>query len=194
MHSTMPAPRIAPLEPPFDPATAETLHKMMGLRDDPPPLALFRTMMAVPELGSRILPLGGFFLSKGALEPAYRELVIHRVTARLGAEYEWGVHAVLFAERLGLDRGWLAATIDSPSNDPRWTGPEAALVRATDELLAAAAIPDEAYEALEEHFSPAQVLEFLMLAGWYVMISFVANGARVPLEPWAMRFADTLEA
>lgn len=193
MHSLTPAPRIAPLEPPFEPATAETLRKMMGLRDEPPPLALFRTMMTVPELGSRILPLGGFFLSKGALEPEHRELVIHRVTARLGAEYEWGVHARLFAFHMELDRGWLEATIDAPWDDPRWTGPEAAVLRATDELLATAAISDEAYAGLEEHFSAAQVLEFLMLAGWYVMISFVANGARVPLEPWAMRFGDVME-
>ena len=33
-----------------------------------------------------------------------------------------------------------------------------------------------------------QLLELLITVGWYHTISFVANAARVPLEPWAARF------
>jgi hypothetical protein len=39
-------------------------------------------------------------------------------------------------------------------------------------------------------FSQEQLLDLLMLAGWYHAISFTANGARVACEDGAPRFAD----
>jgi 1-acyl-sn-glycerol-3-phosphate acyltransferase len=37
-------------------------------------------------------------------------------------------------------------------------------------------------------WTPAQLVELLMLAGWYHAISYVCNAARVPLEDWAARW------
>ena len=39
-------------------------------------------------------------------------------------------------------------------------------------------------------FREEQLLDLLMLAGWYHAISFTANGARVACEDGAPRFAD----
>ena len=39
-------------------------------------------------------------------------------------------------------------------------------------------------------FSQEQLLDLMMLAGWYHAISFTANGARVACEDGAPRFAD----
>jgi hypothetical protein len=39
-------------------------------------------------------------------------------------------------------------------------------------------------------FSEEQLLDLLLLCGWYHAISFAANGARVGLEDGAPRFAD----
>jgi 4-carboxymuconolactone decarboxylase len=35
---------------------------------------------------------------------------------------------------------------------------------------------------------PPQLIELLMLAGWYHAISYVCNAARVPLESWGARW------
>jgi hypothetical protein len=43
---------------------------------------------------------------------------------------------------------------------------------------------------MAEMFSEEQLLDLLMLAGWYHAISFTANGARVACEDGAPRFAD----
>jgi alkylhydroperoxidase family enzyme len=43
---------------------------------------------------------------------------------------------------------------------------------------------------LEVHFDSAQLLDLLLLAGWYHAISYVARAAGVPFEPGAPRFAD----
>ena len=43
---------------------------------------------------------------------------------------------------------------------------------------------------LAQALSEEQLLDLLMLAGWYHAISFTANGARVGLEDGAPRFTD----
>jgi 4-carboxymuconolactone decarboxylase len=49
-------------------------------------------------------------------------------------------------------------------------------------------IDDELWQSLSEHWSHAQLIELMMLAGWYHAVSYVCNAARVPLETWAARW------
>src|SRR5437764_9440389 len=101
-------PRLAPLNPPYEPEIADTLRRLMG-PVDAEPLNLFRTIAHHPELLDRFRQTGATMLSFGRLAAADRETVIHRTTARCGAGYEWGVHAVAFAGPLGLGEDWLRA-------------------------------------------------------------------------------------
>ena len=93
-------PRIAPLSPPYEPELERLLVRMTGT-DEVDPLKLFRTLAVHEELTSRMRPLGAALLAHPTIDPRDREVVIHRVTARCGAEYEWGVHAVAFGRPLG---------------------------------------------------------------------------------------------
>jgi alkylhydroperoxidase family enzyme len=143
------------------------------------PLALFRTLARSSMLFERMRPLGAGLLAKGALAPRDRETVILRTCARCGAEYEWGVHVTAFARPLGLSDAEIAATRDG--------GPDLLLL-AADELHDRGTLSDAVLAALRQRFSDEQILEILALAGFYHLISYLANGARVPLEPWAERF------
>ncbi len=90
--------RIAPAAPPYEPAIADPLQRIM-----PPgiePLVLFRTMARSPRVFTKMF--AGGLLDKGPLSLRQREIVIDRTTARLGAEYEWGVHIALFAEKVNF--------------------------------------------------------------------------------------------
>jgi len=51
-------------------------------------------------------------------------------------------------------------------------------------------VDDHVWAALASRFSAAQLLDLVLLAGWYHAIAFAANAARVPLEAGAPRFAD----
>ena len=85
-------PRISPLDPPYEPAVAETLRRMM-----PPgvePLNLFRTVAHNHAVLERFRTVGAYILNFGRVEPLDREVLLHRTCARCGCEYEWGVHAV----------------------------------------------------------------------------------------------------
>jgi 4-carboxymuconolactone decarboxylase len=182
------APRIAPLEPPYDPGVEEMLQKWMPPNSGLEPLALFRTLQVHGELASRMRPLGAGILGHGLLEPRLREIMIHRTCARCGAEYEWGVHAIAFGKPLGLSDAQLAATVRSGPDDPIWSERERAVLLLADELHDTAGVSDAAFAELERHFGPEQILELVVTAGWYHTISFVINAARVQREPWAMRF------
>src|SRR5881396_2279380 len=95
-------PRIAPLEPPYQPDIEAMLKKWMPPGSATEPLALSRTLAVHDELFSRMRPLGAGILGHGRIEPRDREIVIHRTCARAHAEYEWGVHVLAFGKPLGL--------------------------------------------------------------------------------------------
>lgn len=181
------APRLPPLVPPYATEIEHELRKWMppGSGD---PLALFRTLAVHRDLMSRMRPLGSGLLHHGLIAPREREIVIHRVCARLGAEYEWGVHAVIFGRPLGLDDAQLAATVHGDAADPAWTPHDALLIRLADELCDTATITAPLWAEASAAWSPPQLLELIVLAGWYRLIASVIRAAGVPLEPWAARF------
>jgi alkylhydroperoxidase family enzyme len=180
--------RIAPLQPPYDPDTEAALRKWMPPGADAEPLALFRTLVVHDELASRMRVLGAGLLGHGRLEPRDREIVIHRTCARAGAEYEWGVHAIAFGGPLGLTDEQLAATVHGGADDSAWSEEDGRLVALADELYDDATVSDALWEALAARFAPDQLLELVVLAGWYRLLAGVINAAGVPLESWARRF------
>ncbi|MDQ3933744.1 MAG: carboxymuconolactone decarboxylase family protein [Actinomycetota bacterium] len=182
------APRIAPIEPPYEPEIEATLMKWMPPGAEIEPLKLFRTLMVHPELSARMRPLGAALLGHPTIDPREREIVIHRATARAGAEYEWGVHAVAFGRPLGLTDEQIGATATGGADDPAWTSErDRLLVRLVDELHDTATVSDELWGELAREWEPPQLLELVVCAGWYRLISQVINAARVELEPWAER-------
>jgi 4-carboxymuconolactone decarboxylase len=184
----MPPPRIAALEPPYEPETASLLAKWMPPGNDIEPLRLFRTLAVHQELASRMRPLGAGILAHPRLDPRDREILILRTCARAGAEYEWGVHALAFAKPLGLSDAQLTATARGSASDPSWSEADSQLVAAADALYDSDTIPDELWEALSARLGDDQLLELVVVAGWYRLISYVINSAGIELEPWAARF------
>jgi len=174
-------PRIAPIEPPSAPEVEDTLRRLMGAAADLEPLALFRTIAHHEVLLERFRQIGSSLLSFGTLAPLERETVIHRVTARAGAAYEWGVHATVFAPQVGLDpqATWDGAPEDFADERQRL------LVRLADELHDTATVSDELWAQLEERWPSAQLVELLVLAGFYRLVSYLCNALRIEPEPWA---------
>ena len=184
--------RIAALEAPFDPEVAEVLEAMMP--SGAPPIGLFRTFARNLTMARAMHGWGGYELSRRlSLSMRQRELVIDRVTARCGCEYEWGVHVAFFAERVGFPAAQITSLTHGTPNDRCWSDPaEQALLALVDALHDTADVDDATWEAAAAHFDDAQLLDACLLAGWYHAISFAANAARVSLEAGAPRFADVI--
>jgi 4-carboxymuconolactone decarboxylase len=184
--SDSPNPRIPPLEPPYPDAVAETLRRMM-----PPgvePLKLFRTVAWNEHVLERFRTIGAYLLNFGKLDPVEREIVIHRTCARCGCEYEWGVHAAVFATSVGLSDAQLGATVSGEATDAAWSEREALLVRLADELHDGATVSNELWSELARNWDPPELIELIALAGFYHLVSFTANAARVEPEQGAARF------
>jgi alkylhydroperoxidase family enzyme len=174
--------RLAPLAPPYPPEVAGELARMMP--PGVPPIALFRTVAHNPRVLGRWR--GGSLLDRGAITLRQREIVILRTTARLGAEYEWGVHIAFFAEKAGFSAAERAATVHAGAE--AWSGPEATLVRVVDALVDTATLDDALWAEAAAAFAPAQLVEILSLVGLYHMVAFVVNAAGVEREPGAPEF------
>ena len=183
-------PRIAPLEPPYDPALKAILDKWMPPNSDIEPLALFRTLAVHSELASRARPLGAGILGRGLVEPRVREVMIHRTCGLTGAEYEWGVHVMGFGKPVGFTDAQLASTVHGDADDPVWSDAERAVFRLADELHGTSTVSDELFKELERHFDAPQIVELCLTSGWYHALSYVINAARIPLETWAARFPE----
>jgi alkylhydroperoxidase family enzyme len=136
-------------------------------------------------------PLGAGILAHGRVEPREREIVIHRTCARAGAEYEWGVHVLAFAKPLGLSDRQIAATVNGSAQDPAWSADDAQLIQLADELHESCSVSDALWTNLTERFSSDQLLELVITAGWYRLLSYVISAAGVEREPWAARFPAT---
>ncbi len=182
------SPRIAPLEPPYTPDIDAALRKWMPPGAELEPLQLFRTLNVHEELASRMRPLGAGILGHGRVAPREREIVIHRTCARAGAEYEWGVHVLAYGKPLGLTDAQIAATVNGAADDAAWSASDALLIELSDELYDTATVSDELWAKLAASFAEDQLLELLVTAGWYRLISYVINAAGVQCEPWAAHF------
>jgi len=183
-------PRIDPLSPPYDEATADQLAEMMPAGAEP--ILLFRTFARNLPMSKAMGGWGSYELSRNlSLNMRDREIVIDRTCARCHCEYEWGVHVAFFAERVELDSGQISSLTHGSSDDPCWSSDrDRLLIAAVDQLHDNADLDEDLYERLAASLTDAEILDLLMLCGWYHAISYAANGARVANEDGAPRFVD----
>jgi alkylhydroperoxidase family enzyme len=177
-------PRIAPAEAPYPPQIATELARIMPKGVEP--LVLFRTLARSPRVFEKLFAAG--LLDKGPLSLRQREIVIDRTTARLGCEYEWGVHIAFFAERVAMDAGQVSAIVRGPADAACWAADEQALLTLVDDLVDRRTISDATWTSLAAHFDEAQILEAIALVGYYHTISFLCRGLKLPLESYGARF------
>jgi 4-carboxymuconolactone decarboxylase len=184
------APRIAPLSPPYTPEVRASLARWMPPGSGVEPLKLFRTIARHGLLSERMRALGSVFLGHATIPLRTRELLILRTCARCGAEYEWGVHVSAFAAAAGLDEATVRAT--SPSGGAAPDADDALVLRFVDELHDSGDVTDATWSALAARHDDGALLEMLAVAGFYHLVSFVVNGARVEREPWAASFPEVV--
>jgi alkylhydroperoxidase family enzyme len=180
--------RIAPLDPPYAAETQTQKLFDVVMPDGVEPLLLFRVLARSDRLLPRFMRAG--VLDRGPVPIRDRELVIHRTTARCGAEYEWGVHAAAFGRPLGLGDDVLRASVDGDSSDPAFDARQRTLVQLCDELHDTSRISDATWKALECHFDELQILELIYTVGMYHAVSFLVNGLDLERETMALGFDD----
>jgi alkylhydroperoxidase family enzyme len=161
---TMTSPRIAP-----KPSVA-----------DPPPLNIFRTLAHNRPLYKGFLGLGSHLLAGGVIPLREREIVILRTGWRSGSEYEFGQHTTI-----GLDGGLTDAEVAAlaDAGEVAWSDADSNLIAMVDELCAENAVSEACWQRLAARWSEPELLELVVLAGYYRLVSGVLNSVQVALEP-----------
>ena len=177
-------PRIAPAPRPYAPELEAALARLM-----PPgvePLRLFRTLAQNPRVLSRFL--AGGLLDPGSVSLRDRELAILRTCARCGSEYEWGVHVAFFSARAGLSPEEVRATCARELPGDLFGARDRAILALCDALHERSDVDDALWRRLAAELQPAEIVELVVLAGFYHTVSFATNALRIELESGAPRF------
>jgi 4-carboxymuconolactone decarboxylase len=168
-------PRIPPVAP-GDEATAELFGKV--LNHDGRVLNAASTLAHHPRLLKRFTVFAGLFLTHTLLPERDRELITLRCTHRFGSEYYFGHHVLLAAKV--LTPAEIARTVAAPSE---WQGFDRQLLDAIDELAETADLSDITWSQLSAHYDDPQLLDLVMLVGFYRMTCQYVNTIGVEREP-----------
>jgi AhpD family alkylhydroperoxidase len=156
-------------------------HPLPGMRDDRPKgLNVLGVLAHHPALAHAFHTFNGHVLFATTLEPRERELLVLRVAAVRGAEYEWAQHVVQ-----GLDAGLTDDEIErvaAGADAPGWSSRDAALLRAVDELIADARIGDATWAALGEAYDDRQRMDVVFTVGAYEVLAMALRTFGVELD------------
>jgi hypothetical protein len=97
-------------------------------------------------------------------------------------------HVLAFGKPLGLTDEQIDATVVGDSGDAAWSDRDALLIQLCDELYETDSVSDKLWARLAGKWPPDQLLELIVTAGWYRLISYVINTCAVERESWAARF------
>ena len=166
--------------------TAEILEG--ALTHDGRPLNIFGVLAHHPKLLKRFNLMGGYLLNKGLLPAREREIVILRVGWNAGAQYEFGQHTII-GRRAGLTDDEIEALTKDPA-DRSWSPDDRALIALADDLAAHDCASDDTWAALVSRWDDAELVELLLVAGFYRMVSGFLNSAGVVLDDGVPGFPE----
>jgi 4-carboxymuconolactone decarboxylase len=158
----------------------QVADRFLTTGDDAIPMPnVLATLMRHPGLAGPFLAYNNVLLRTPTLDPRARELLVLRVASRTRAEYEWAQH-VRLAASAGVTREEIDAVADG--SDGGWTGLDAALIDAADELVDDYCITDATWERLAARLDERQLVELVFVVGTYTGLAMAFNSFGLQLD------------
>jgi alkylhydroperoxidase family enzyme len=143
-------------------------------------LNVLGTLAQHPTLMQAYHAFNGHILYTNSLDARQRELLILRVAARRGAEYEWRQHV-----HIARGAGFSDADIERIAEGPHaagWSTLDAAMLRAVDELVADAEIADGTWQELAAELDRHQLMDLVFTVGAYDLLAMAFKSFGVELD------------
>lgn len=159
---------------------ATKLRSLFGLETTELPDSI-ATMLRHPEIYRAQVEYVVQRAKAMTLNPRDLELVILRTGWLCRSDYTWGEH-VNFGKKAGLSSAeieWLT----EGSAATGWSDRDRALNRLAEELHEDACVSEGTWAVIAQNFTDKQIIELLMMVGFYHEIAFLYNSMRVPLIP-----------
>ncbi|MEQ1702337.1 MAG: carboxymuconolactone decarboxylase family protein [Ilumatobacteraceae bacterium] len=151
-----------------------------------PPLNVFATIARHPKLLKRWVVFANHVLNGSTLPARERELVILRTGYLCRSGYEWAQH-VAIGRAVGLTDAEVERLTVGSSADG-WSATDAALLRATEQLVADHFVDDATWATLATTWNEQQLMDLVFAVGQYTLVSMALNSFGVQLEDTTERF------
>ena len=167
-------PRIQPL--PESEWSGEAREMLRA--DSQKPLNIFLTLARHPKLWKRWQVFGTHVLAKTTLPARERELLILRTGHLCNSPYEFHQHT-----RIGLSSGLTRDEIERIKQGAgAFTGFDAVLIHACDELHSDQMISDRTWQELRAVWNEQQLMDLVFAVGQYTLVSMALNSFGVQIE------------
>jgi 4-carboxymuconolactone decarboxylase len=149
--------------------------------DGPKGLNVLGTLAQHPTLMQAYHTFNGHLLYTTTLTARQRELLILRVAARRGAEYEWRQHVHIARDAELLSDAEIERVAEGP-HAADWSPFEAAMLRAVDELLADALVTDATWSVLADELDHHQLMDLVFTVGAYDLLAMAFRSFGIQLD------------
>ena len=146
-----------------------------------PPLNIFRTLAHAETSLRPALRLGQAILTAQQLDAGLRELAILRVARLTGAEYEWVQH-VAIGLAVGVTDEQVAALERGDADAGCFDERERLVLRVTTEVVEERGTSEATLAAARAAFSPREVVELILAAGYYQLLAALMNSVDIDLD------------
>ncbi|MGH8766245.1 MAG: carboxymuconolactone decarboxylase family protein [Burkholderiales bacterium] len=175
------APRLPYVpEQPQDPRVGEVFARLRKQWQGAPVLNLYRLLGWAPGLVGPWLEFGRALRFQVSASAKLRELLVVRSGQLLDAEYEWKHHWVA-AKDAGVTDEKLHALSDWKAS-ALFDAEERAVLALADETAQGRGASEETLRVLKSLFPNEQVVELVIVAGFYAGVARIVNSLSVPIE------------
>jgi AhpD family alkylhydroperoxidase len=159
-----------------------------------PPLNIFRTLAHAETSLRPALRLGQAILTEQQLDARLRELAILRVARLTGAEYEWVQH-VAIGLAVGVTDEQVAALGRGDAEAACFDERERLVLRVATEVVEERGTSEATLAEARQAFSPREVVELIVTAGYYQLLAAVMNSVDIDLdEPVGTAVIDSAQS
>jgi 4-carboxymuconolactone decarboxylase len=168
------------------------LMRQAGLPEGAPSANAFRMFAHTPAVGAATLRLVFALLTETDLDPRLRELVILRIAQRCDCQYAWVQH-VAIARGIGVEEAQIAALECGETPLAAFEERVSMAFTLADEVLANGRATDHTFALARNLFSPRELVELLLLIGYFRMICGTMTTLEVEVEsPFGAKVLDSL--
>ncbi len=144
-------------------------------------LNVFRALLQNVPVTAAQSRLASTLMGSKILDPRIRELVILRTGWRAKSEYEFCQHWAV-SRQLKMTEEEILGVRD-PAKCSVYNDRDRAVLAMTDELFDASVVSDPTWAKLEQFFSAQELVELIMVAGfWHMMAGFLKT-SKIPFDP-----------
>jgi len=143
---------------------------------------VFRIMLRSPQIATLVVQLGSAQFGAGSLPGADRELAILTAGSCFGSAYETSQHEAI-SDAFGVTAAQRGAIAVHQWDSPDLAPAQQALVAFVAAVAAGPTVPDDVFDQVQRYYSDQQVVETIILTGYYFLIARTASVLEVPQDP-----------